>query len=507
MIKNGELDIAKTATNLDVLNAEFKMTAFEEYNLQEKVKEVRKARKLEIDNGVIAHIHGNLDILHALNRPFRSVQNSSSPHLHYVGGLCDAEEDDITKTKKAQDFIKKIKKHKKEFTEAVRKAEKSLENRDLEDLERLRKKEREEEEQKQLERKRQHEAQMQKMKDYEDERLHKRVKHEEEYVSKLDKKPLYRDIENKFKRGFVIPELEERKKKLAEIRDFHKPIGNDDIQEHKEKVTKLYEEALQKRKEQTEAQLKQQQEKNPIKKVFESPHHKVFAEEVTKIRSQKENERMEFLKRQEKVMELLQEVKDNHVPKADPQKELELMNLVNQLNARNKRKDHRSRTADGDDDRSDESLDPKKIGAGYLQSVKEMVKKKKETMAKTVKENGGVVAGDIATGRDSTKALTGIKSETAIKRKNYLVELRQENKIGHASDQVDNIIKSKKLDIKEKKELLQTEVEKLEEKAKRMELVRKVKHNNKPFEGAAEDDEVDQIYIKAIKAKLEMLGN
>jgi len=94
-----------------------------------------------------------------------------------------------------------------------------------------------------------------------------------------------------------------------------------------------------------------------------------------------------------------------------------------------------------------------------------------------------------------------------IKKKNYLAELRKENKIATGVSQVEAIIKKKDIEPLQRKELLLSEIEKLEAKAKRKELVRKVKNQKKSLEDVDDNDEVDQIYISAIRAKLEMLGS
>jgi len=375
-LKKGEQEVAKTPADLDVICSKFKMTPFEEFNYQETIKNIRKKKKLDMESDLFTNHTSDLDILHALNRPARILSRSSCPDvLHYTAGLFDGDETEQVKKMKAEDFVKKIKDEKKAFQQKIKKLEKSVENRELEELERYKKKELEEEEQRQKEKKKRLEAHIRELKARSEVRLKESEKWQEEYKAHLAKKPLFKELETKFKKGFVIPELEERKKKLQEIRDFHKPISKQELIEHEQKVQKVLEDRVQEKKEQLE-----NSRWNYKKPEYESKHHRVFAEELSKARRQKEEEQLEKLKRKEKVLELLQEVKDNHLPRIDPQKELELMSRLEKLKAR---KDGRSKTADDED--KEEIANPKKLGAEYLKSVKELVKKIKKDNSQIIK--------------------------------------------------------------------------------------------------------------------------
>lgn len=44
--------------------------------------------------------------------------------------------------------------------------------------------------------------------------------------------PKYKDIERKFEEEFMLSELETKKKKLAEIRELHKPLDHNEIEKH-----------------------------------------------------------------------------------------------------------------------------------------------------------------------------------------------------------------------------------------------------------------------------------
>jgi len=510
-IKAGDLPVAKTAASADNLNTAFKMTSFEEFTLQEKIKELKAKNKID-ETSVLARLQPDLDILHALNRPFVSSQAEiQSEGLHYNAGLADPEEDETVKQAKAEAFISKIKEDKKAYDKKKKQREQSVENRELQELERQLQKEKEDEEARQAEKKRRLEANIQELKARSDLRVKENAKWEEDYKTYRYKKPLFKEIEDKFSKAVLMPELEERKKRLQEIRDFHKPINRAELIEHEQKVLRVLEEQGHKKRDLSE-------EKWVYKKPdYESRHHKVFADEISKTRKQKEETYIERLKKKEKVIELMKEVKDKHFPKVDPQKELEMMAIMEKLNNRNKRKDLRSKTADEDERSLDYNNHSRKLGDDYLRSVRNLVKKKRDqlpqnqsqtpTEARSRLELMPITERVAERKKETQTSMKSDQPQVVVKKKNYLAELRKENKIATGVSQVEAIIKKKDMEPLQRKELLQSEIEKLEAKAKRKELVRKVKNQKKSLDDVDDNDEVDQIYINAIRAKLEMLGS
>jgi len=494
-IVSGEQFVSKSVGNLDVINSSFKMTPFEEFQLQEKVKEVRKTKKLEIETPLLSNLKEDLDVLHAINRPFRSVQNSRVRGIHYTGGLCDGSDDDLTKKQKAEEFVKKIKEDKREFVKKIKRQEKSVEERDNLILERLLQKAQTEEALKHQEKKKRLEEHIKELKTRSEVRAKENARWEEEYKSHLSKKPLYKEIENKYKKGFIIPELEERKKKLQELRDFHKPLDMKEILEHERKVTRILEE--------NQTKKKKEDEKNTWeykKPSFESMHHKVFAEELSKARNQKEHQEIEKLKRKERVMELLQEVKEKHAPRTDPNKELERLEIIEKLRSKN----HKEKSMLDSEDRSEEVRNVKKIGDDYLKAVKDLVRSK--GVLRTPSGMGQTAEKREREFSDPKKITTNSVQSEPAKKRDYLSELRKENKIVDRSNRVDLLIKKKDLDDSTKQVLLQDEVSKMEEKVKRKEIVRKFK-KPKNLEEVIEDEEFDKLYVNTIKAKLEMLSH
>lgn len=509
-IKAGDLPVAKTAAIADNLNTAFNMTSFEEFTLQEKIKELKAKNKLD-ETSILARLQADLDILHALNRPFVASQGEiQSDALHYNAGLANLEEDDTLKIAKAEAFISKIKEDKKAYEKKKKQREQSVENREMQELERQMQKEKDEEEARQAEKKRKLEANIQELKARSEIRIKETAKWEEDYKTYRHKKPLFKEIEDKFSKAVLMPELEERKKRLQEIRDFHKPINRTDFIEHEQKVLRVLEEQGHKKRDLSE-------EKWVYKKPdYESRHHKAFADEISKNRKQKEEIYIERLKKKEKVIELMKEVKDKHFPKVDPQKELEMMAIMEKLNNRNKRKELRSKTADEDERSLDYNNHSRKLGDDYLRSVRNLVKKKKEQLPQNQSQTPSEARSRMElmpiterVGEKKKETQTSMKSDQpqVIKKKNYLAELRKENKIATGVSQVEAIIKKKDIEPLQRKELLLSEIEKLEAKAKRKELVRKVKNQKKSLEDVDDNDEVDQIYISAIRAKLEMLGS
>ena len=56
--------------------------------------------------------------------------------------------------------------------------------------------------------------------------------------------PRYVDIEKKYQSEYVVKELEDKKRKLSEIRELHKPIDHEEIVKHKKKYDKIVSQML-----------------------------------------------------------------------------------------------------------------------------------------------------------------------------------------------------------------------------------------------------------------------
>jgi len=496
-IINNKQKVSQSMANLDEIIESFKMTPYEEFNMQEKLKQAQKKKNVELDNYFLPGKKGDPDVLRSLNRPYKSVLNTSIPiGLHYTGGIFGSDDEETLKKQQAKEFVKKIKEEKKAYFRKMRELGESLEAKKLEDLERYQKKMEEEEERRFKEKKEKMEVHIKTLEAGTKTRAKNLEDWKEDYSAYLSKKPMYRQIQDNFKKAIVIPELEERKKKLQEIRDFHKPIYREDIIEHQQKVQKAFDDKQElRRREEGDSKWSYQ------KPAFESSYHQTFAEETVNNRRKRELEVMDCLKRKERIMELMHDVKEKHLPKVDPQKELELMSMVEKLNNRNKKK-NRKLPGSVDEDDFDDYTHGRKLGDDYLKAARELGRK--NLMSKTVAPSATVSE---KTNDDNFRASELLKSESSapvLKKRNYLADLRKENKLNTVDKSVDIIIKNKDLDHKVKKELLKSEVEKLEEKAKRLEMKKKFAVK-KSESNQGQDDEVDQMYINAIKAKLEML--
>ncbi len=69
-----------------------------------------------------------------------------------------------------------------------------------------------------------------------DEKMLERQKYKEETKQKvksvINSKPLYKLYEEKFKQEVEMPELEQKKKQLEDLRNLYRPIQKNDLQEH-----------------------------------------------------------------------------------------------------------------------------------------------------------------------------------------------------------------------------------------------------------------------------------
>jgi len=491
--------VSKTSANLDTINEAFKMTPFEEIAYQEKVKEVRQKKKLEIENPLQTNLNEDPEFIHALNRPYNSATTKShSGFFHYVGGLLDPEDTDEVKIQKAEGLVRKIKADRREFDEKLKQRELSADARENQRIERLLQKEQQEEQLRQKQKKEQLENHIKELKARTDVRAKESAKWEQEYKSGLAKKPMFKEIEMKYKKAYVIPELEQRKKKLQELRDFHRPMNHEELNKREQEVMKILEEEHARKK-----NVNENAKWNYNKPAYESRHHKIFAEETAKMRSQKEMEDADKAKRKERVNELLKDVKERHAPKVDAGKELELVEMIEKLK---QKKNNVDRFNFEEEREKEDGEQLKKLGNDYMHEVKEKVKKYRD-----MNRTGAGDVSELRTDPSGAKMKTAlsVKSDPAggVKKKDYLSELRKENKIADATTIVDIILKKKDMDEKEKEMLLKNEVLRLEDKVKRKELLKKLKKGKiDELNEAIEDEEVDQLYVKTIKAKLEMLG-
>lgn len=320
------------------------------------------------------------------------------------------------------------------------------------------------------------------------EREHKRKedgKESEKVIKSLKEQPTLADkIVSNYQKEYVMTSLESKKQELARIRDLHRPITKDILEEHKKNCEEMN------NKKDEERKRRIQEFKDYSKETYKKIHHESIFLERVKYQDQQRWERDNYRKSyQEKIKNFSRKIKEEYKPLADPKKAKEFEDLKKTIN------DKKSR-------RKDLSLDilPNKIGNEYLASVKEKARKYMEKKDKCMSENHEITA-------NNDEAFSTVKTElTPMQKRNYIRDLY--GKIGIQSvkskSEYEKILFNANISEMEKEKLIKIEAEKNEEKAKWKELLMKHKKDDTNIE--EESENVASIYVNAIKAKLAIIN-
>ena len=148
--------------------------------------------------------------------------------------------------------------------------------------------------------------------------------------TKKIEKPMYRSIQNDYDEKVLMPSLEQKKKALASIRDLHKPIRLDEINDFKQKIDEIVNEKKEKlQKERTEAY--ETHKKNYNYKEYETNFLEALKERELREKEEaerKENEKKEFTDKMKSYGDM---VKEMHWPTVSKKKQLEMQLLKESL--------------------------------------------------------------------------------------------------------------------------------------------------------------------------------
>jgi hypothetical protein len=140
---------------------------------------------------------------------------------------------------------------------------------------------------------------------------------------KTIQKPLYKKIEKEYEKQYVMPELEKRKKELADKRNFLKPIKREELDEHDKK----YQDILKKREVNRQQESKDDNNYDPSKYKSKFLDEILDHEEKSKLQEKRKAEEAgEMVKRKQNYAKLVQET---HKPTVSKRKEME-MDLIKQ---------------------------------------------------------------------------------------------------------------------------------------------------------------------------------
>jgi len=144
-----------------------------------------------------------------------------------------------------------------------------------------------------------------------------------ENLKKIEKVPLYKKIEVQYEKEYVIPELEKRKKELADKRNFFKPISKEEITVHEKKYEELRKREMVKR----EQKYKDDNDYDPSKYKSKFLENVLDYDESKKIEQNKKYEEVaELMKKKKNYAKL---VLETHKPKVSKRKKME-MELIKQ---------------------------------------------------------------------------------------------------------------------------------------------------------------------------------
>lgn len=255
-------------------------------------------------------------------KPLKDMEPFSGKKVTYFDKKKEQDDEKERYLSNANSLMEKLKEEKKQRKQRLKEIrDKRKQNKNKKEEEKLKKLEEEEERQKQENDRKQAELQ-EKIKSIEDERQRK-IQEMIENTKKIEK-PRYRTIEKKYEEKVLMPTLENKKKMLASIRDLHKPIRLDEIQEHKKRMDEIIE---QKRKEHEESRRPddfsyKKLETNWINQVKEYETHE---------KEEKERKDGEKKEHYEKMKSYGDMVKEMHWPNVSKKKQLEMQLLKESL--------------------------------------------------------------------------------------------------------------------------------------------------------------------------------
>lgn len=413
---------------------------------------------------------------------------------------------------KWQDEWNKKAQEAEEFTKKVNAVQKQIKLREKEKQNLLSQKEKEElEEKKKLE----EEAKQLQLMQKEEERKKKEEEKEEKrkqrelLLSLAATKPpkreyMHEKLQQRYHSEVEMPELEKRKQEIAEKRNLYKPIRMSDIEQHKRK----HEEILMKLEEERKAEREKKLQENPNYMEKMKEMQTVFTEEFIKKRLEEKEKNENLLKKQqekqEKRLSYAKLIKETFEPKKDEKKAKELEEKIKNLKHPVR---HPPPAAPRLTPKAKERLLAKvpkeKLKGGKSERRNRSVDHKDAEPIKTseITKKGNKVS----MGVQAEKAIQEIKKIEEKKKIDYLQEIKKliPKREIPLTNNFDALVKNTQLSPSEKFKKVQNQLELLEETVRKKE--------NRIVKGKASDNlqlgnEVSDMYINAIKAKISLLG-
>jgi hypothetical protein len=233
--------------------------------------------------------------------------------------LNEEQEKHLANANHLMDKIKEEKKHRKERMKEIRK--KRREAKDKREQSKFKRME-EEEEKKRVEAEQKEKEVQDKINKIHEERK-KKIDEMNENTKKIER-PRYREIQKDYNKKVLMPILDQKKKMLASIRDLHKPIRLDEINEHKRRIDEVIE------------QKKREWEENAPKddfsyKKLQTNWIKAIKERDIEQKEEEERKNGEKKELYDKMRSYGEMVKEMHWPNVSQKKQLEMQLLKESL--------------------------------------------------------------------------------------------------------------------------------------------------------------------------------
>eukprot|EP01022_Parablepharisma_sp_SALTPOND_P004530 TRINITY_DN120466_c1_g1_i1.p1 TRINITY_DN120466_c1_g1~~TRINITY_DN120466_c1_g1_i1.p1 ORF type:complete len:614 (+),score=105.58 TRINITY_DN120466_c1_g1_i1:3133-4974(+) len=402
-------------------------------------------------------------------------------------------EDWMKKAQDAEEFTKRIAAMKKEIKNWRKEREKAAEEQHKKEAE---KKAKQEEAEAELKAKQKEEEERRRAEKAEKDREKRKL------LAELAKNPLKKDtyLYQKMSQHYLsdveMPELEKRKKEIAEKRNIYKPIRLLEIEEFKKKHDELMKKTEDERKKE---HLKRMHEEIEYHRKVLKELKSSFTDEVIKkdnLGKEKIKEEEEFLKeRFNKMKEYAKEIKEKYLPTVSEVKAAELKKQIEKL--RHKPREPKPRNIETE--RRPAILTP----AGRNSSLEPPTKPAKSVKSPRANNKKGKCS-------ESTKSIdfSKDKKEPLLPKKiNYLAELAKKRADGPKrilkGQNYQKVVDDTALSQTEKYQLIKAQTEVLERSARQKETLMTIKKDlNMNVEVGKE---VSDMYINAIKAKLSLL--
>ncbi|CAG9336058.1 unnamed protein product [Blepharisma stoltei] len=153
---------------------------------------------------------------------------------------------------------------------------------------------------------------------------------QKEYQKVVSNKPLFKQMEDKFNQQVLMPELEKKKAELAKKRMLFQPINPQEIYEHSKKINEIRKEQEQRRQKEL-VQRSLEEQVNFLSPNLQSHFTEAIMEEERRKREEAEKVKEDVINRKLKMMQYADLVKEMFQPSVDKSKQTELEERIEKI--------------------------------------------------------------------------------------------------------------------------------------------------------------------------------